>query len=118
MKPASDWTIDQDWAQYSPDEHAVWRHLFDRQSRLLAGRACDEYLAGLQALPIGPAEIPDFERLSEVLFRQTGWRVVAVPGLLPDEVFFDHLANRRFPAGRFIRGADQLDYLAQPDVFH
>ncbi len=118
MQPAADWTIDQAWTRYTPDEHAVWRHLYDRQSRLLAGRACDEYLAGLQALPIGPDAIPDFERLSKVLNRQTGWRVVAVPGLLPDEVFFDHLANRRFPAGRFIRGADQLDYLQEPDVFH
>ncbi len=56
--------------------------------------------------------------MNEKLKALTGWRVVAVPGLVPDEVFFDHLANRRFPAGRFIRRADQLDYLEEPDVFH
>lgn len=48
----------------------------------------------------------------------TGWQVVAVPGLVPDEVFFDHMANRRFVAGNFIRRPDQLDYLQEPDVFH
>jgi phenylalanine-4-hydroxylase len=69
-------------------------------------------------LPIGGEAIPDFRRLSDVLMRRTGWRVVAVPGLVPDAVFFEHLANRRFPAGNFIRSADQLGYIAEPDVFH
>jgi phenylalanine-4-hydroxylase len=118
-RPASaDWTVDQDWASYSAAEHAVWRTLYERQTRLLPGRACDAFLHGMQALPIGAEHIPDFRRLSEVLMKCTGWQVVAVPGLVPDEVFFEHLANRRFPAGRFIRGIDQLDYLEEPDVFH
>ncbi len=113
-----DWTIDQQWEQYTPEQHAVWKTLFERQSKLLEGRACDEFLAGMRALPIAPDKIPDFRQLSEVLMQHTGWQVVAVPGLVPDEVFFEHLANRRFPAGQFIRSADQLDYLQEPDVFH
>jgi phenylalanine-4-hydroxylase len=113
-----DWTIDQQWDQYTPEQHAVWKTLFERQSKLLEGRACDEFLAGMRALPIAPDQIPDFRQLSEVLMQHTGWQVVAVPGLVPDEVFFEHLANRRFPAGQFIRSADQLDYLQEPDVFH
>jgi phenylalanine-4-hydroxylase len=113
-----DWTIDQDWQRYSAAEHAVWRTLFTRQTRLLPGRACDEFVDGMRRLPIGPDEIPDFRRLSDVLGPRTGWQVVAVPGLIPDEVFFEHLANRRFPAGQFIRRADQLDYIEEPDVFH
>lgn len=114
----ADWTIDQAWERYTPVEHAVWRQLYERQARLLPGRACDEYLAGMEALPIGADKIPDFRRLSDILMRQTGWQVVAVPGLVPPEVFFDHLANRRFPAGQFIRRSDQLDYIEEPDVFH
>lgn len=114
----ADWTIDQGWQHYSAAEHATWRTLFERQSRLLPGRACAAFLAGMRALPIGPEQIPDFRRLSEVLMRHTGWQVVAVPGLVPDEVFFDHLAHRRFPAGQFIRSPQQLDYLQEPDVFH
>lgn len=113
-----DWTVDQAWAQYSPAEHAVWRTLFERQSRLLPGRACDEFLRGMRELPIAPDRIPDFERLSEALMKRTRWQIVAVPGLVPDEVFFEHLAHRRFPAGRFIRQPHELDYLEEPDVFH
>ncbi|MBM3524405.1 MAG: phenylalanine 4-monooxygenase [Alphaproteobacteria bacterium] len=113
-----DWLIDQNWAAYTDEEHAVWRRLFERQSRVVVGRACDAFLAGMAALPIERDRIPDFARLSEVLLRRTGWQIVAVPGLLPDEVFFEHLAHRRFPAGRFIRRVDQLDYIEEPDVFH
>ena len=114
----ADWMIPQRWADYTAAEHAVWRTLYERQAGLLRGRACDEFVAGMQALPIAADRIPDFERLSEVLMRHTGWQIVAVPGLVPDEVFFEHLAHRRFPSGRFIRRADQLDYLEEPDVFH
>jgi phenylalanine-4-hydroxylase len=113
-----DWTIDQQWANYTAQDHAVWKTLFERQTRLLPGRACDEFVQGMQALPIAADHIPDFRELSEVLMQRTGWQVVAVPGLVPDEVFFEHLAHRRFPAGHFIRRADQLDYLEEPDVFH
>jgi phenylalanine-4-hydroxylase len=113
-----DWTIDQGWQHYTPQEHAVWSTLFERQSRLLPGRACDEFIRGMQDLPISSDRIPDFEQMSQVLRRRTGWEVVAVPGLVPDEVFFEHLAHRRFPAGQFIRKPHELDYLEEPDVFH
>ena len=113
-----DWTIEQNWQHYSAEEHATWKTLFERQSRLLPGRACDAFMQGLQALAMSAEHIPNFEQLSEELMRHTGWQVVAVPGLVPDEVFFDHLAHRRFPAGQFIRRSDQLDYLQEPDIFH
>lgn len=115
---AADWTVPQRWADYSADEHAVWKTLFQRQTALLPGRACDEFVAGMRDLPLSPERIPDFDQVNETLWARTGWRLVAVPGLVPDEVFFEHLANRRFPVGRFIRSADQLDYLQEPDVFH
>ncbi len=114
----ADWTIDQGWETYSAADHATWKTLFERQGRLLPGRVCDEFAAGMRALPLSAEQIPEFERLSETLMRHTGWQVVAVPGLVPDEVFFEHLANRRFPAGNFIRKPGQLDYLEEPDVFH
>lgn len=119
MPPASpDWTVPQHWERYTEAEHATWRRLHERQVRRLQGRACDAFLDGLARLPLQPDRIPDFEALSEVLARRTGWRIVAVPGLVPDEVFFDHLAHRCFPAGQFIRRPEQLDYLEEPDVFH
>lgn len=118
-RPArADWTIAQDWRHYSAADHAIWQTLYARQVALLPGRACDAFLAGLRALPIRPDRIPDFDELNAVLQPRTGWQVVAVPGLVPDEVFFEHLANRRFPAGNFIRSAARLDYIPEPDVFH
>ncbi|SDO64855.1 Phenylalanine 4-hydroxylase [Rhodoferax sp. OV413] len=113
-----DWTIDQGWERYSAEEHGIWKTLFERQSKLLPGRACDAFVQGMAQLPIGADQIPDFRRLSDTLMQRTGWQVVAVPGLVPDDVFFEHLANRRFPAGQFIRQRHQLDYLEEPDVFH
>ncbi len=113
-----DWTIDQGWELYSQQEHQVWTTLYERQSALLPGRACDAFLKGMDALDLHRGGIPDFARINPELKRLTGWEVVAVPGLVPDEVFFDHLAHRRFPAGQFIRAADQLDYLSEPDIFH
>lgn len=113
-----DWTIDQGWQRYTAQDHAVWKTLYERQTQLLLGRACDQFVAGMRDLPISAEQIPDFHQLSEVLMQRTGWQVVAVPGLVPDEVFFEHLANRRFPAGHFIRKPHELDYLEEPDVFH
>lgn len=115
---AADWTIPQDWGRYTPDEHAMWDRLFARQTRMLPGRAAPEFLAGLDVLRMSRPGIPDFAELSARLMDATGWQVVAVPGLVPDAVFYDHLANRRFVAGRFIRTPDQLDYLEEPDIFH
>ncbi|CAM8661313.1 COG3186 Phenylalanine-4-hydroxylase [Comamonadaceae bacterium] len=114
----ADWTIDQGWKSYTAQEHATWKTLFERQTALLPHLACREFVEGMRALPLSADAIPEFAVLNEVLMPRTGWQVVAVPGLVPDEVFFDHLANRRFPSGNFIRSADQLDYLQEPDVFH
>ena len=114
----ADWTIDQDWPSTSAQEHDRWRRLFERQARLLPGRACAPFLEAKARLDLAGEVIPDFAVLSEKLSALTGWRVVPVAGLIPDEAFFDHLANRRFPAGAFIRPEAELDYLEKPDVFH
>ena len=87
----ADWTIDQGWERYSQAEHDVWITLYERQAKLLTGRACDPFLKGLDALDLHRAGIPDFNRINEELTRLTGWSVVAVPGLVPDAVFFDNL---------------------------
>jgi phenylalanine-4-hydroxylase len=115
---ADDWTVPQNWDRFTPAEHAVWDLLFARQSQALKGKAVAEFFRGLEVLQLSRRGIPDFDELNERLFARTGWTVVSVPGLVPDEVFFAHLAGRRFPAGNFIRVADSLDYIEQPDVFH
>lgn len=114
----SDWTIPQHWERFTPKEHRVWDLLFARQSEALKGKAVADFFGGLDVLRLSKPGIPDFDELNERLFARTGWTVVSVPGLVPDDVFFEHLSKRRFPAGNFIRAADSLDYIEQPDVFH
>jgi len=118
LEHAADFTLPQPLERYSAEDHATWATLYRRQCALLPGRVCDEFLEGLAALDVDADRVPDFERLNEKLFAATGWCLVAVPGLIPDEVFFEHLANRRFPVTWWIREPHQLDYLQEPDVFH
>ena len=115
---AADWTIPQNWAHFTAEEHEVWDLLFARQQRQLRGRAVTEFFDGLDILRLSHPGIPDLDELNERLFARTGWTIVSVPGLVPDEIFFDHLSKRRFPAGNFIRPRSSLDYLEAPDVFH
>ena len=114
----ADFTIDQGWDNFTATDHGVWQTLFEQQSKLLPGRACNEFLDGLKALKLTEDHIPNFDEMNAELFKLTGWEVVAVPGLVPDDVFFDHLANKRFVSGNFIRTPDQMDYLQEPDIFH
>lgn len=114
----ADYTIDQHWEHYTPEEHARWRELYARQSKILEGRACEEFLDGMHRLGIVEEGIPDFRRVNEILGPATGWQLVAVPGLIPDDVFFTHLSKRQFPVTYWIREPHEMDYLQEPDVFH
>jgi len=115
---APDWTIPQNWDRFTAEEHRVWDVLFARQQEALKGRAVGDFFQGLDVLRLSKPGIPDVAELNERLFARTGWTVVSVHGLVPDDIFFEHLSQRRFPAGNFIRAADSLDYIEQPDVFH
>ncbi|MEX0341748.1 MAG: phenylalanine 4-monooxygenase [Erythrobacter sp.] len=115
--------VGDDWLEpkqtdYDSDDDAIWNDLFERQMKVLPGRAATAFMQGTEKLDLGRGGVPEFGRLSEELDRLTGWSVVPVPMLIPDHVFFWHLANRRFPAGNFIRTRETFDYIQEPDVFH
>ncbi len=114
---APDWTVPQELARYSSEDQAVWRLLADRQTRLAERHACAEFVEGLRTLGIDKT-IPDFATVNARLEPLTGWRVVGVPGLIPDAAFYGHLANRRFPVTVWIRKRSEIDYLVEPDLFH
>lgn len=115
----ADYTFDFDYAQYTDEDHAVWHTLADRMKPLLRGRACDEYIQAVDELGIlTEGGIPNFDRISDMLDKRTGWRLVTVPGLIPGDIFLKHLSERQFPVTWWIRGKHELDYLQEPDVFH
>jgi phenylalanine-4-hydroxylase len=110
--------VEQPWSSYSKTDHHTWATLFERQREVLQGRACREFIHNQERFGMSADAIPRFDDLNEVLAKATGWRLVGVEGLLPELDFFDHLANRRFPVTWWIRKPEQLDYLAEPDLFH
>jgi len=112
-----DYTVDQPYADYTAAEHDRWRRLYRRQMELMPRYAAKEFTESLKRLYVAD-RIPDFARVNERLEETTGFQIVAVPGLVPDDVFYDHLANRHFPVTWWIREESELDYLVEPDVFH
>ena len=116
-RAGADFSVEQDWDAYSLAEHELYARLYARQSTLVTRYACPEFNRALEALDSAQA-IPQFEVLSKSLRRATGWEIVAVPGLIPDEAFFTHLANRRLPVTVWLRKPEEFDYIVEPDVFH
>ncbi|MCL1635972.1 phenylalanine 4-monooxygenase [Luteimonas sp. SX5] len=110
--------VAQPWADYTAEDHDVWRRLYERQRQILVGRASDEFLVAQDAMGMTPDRIPKFSDLNRVMRDATGWELIGVEGLLPELDFFDHLANRRFPVTWWIRKPEQIDYIEEPDLFH
>lgn len=116
-RAASDFSVEQDWTAHSAEEHALFRRLFERQSKLVPRYACPEWIEAITGMDAGGG-IPKFDHVSKKLRAATGWEIVAVPGLIPDEAFFTHLAKRRFPLTVWLRKPEEFDYIVEPDVFH
>lgn len=116
-RAGADYTCAQDWAAYTAADHDTYRRLYERQSALLPGLACDEFIAALPSLGIKD-HIPRFEEVNERLHKATGWEIVGVPGLIPEVPFFTLLANRKFPVTDWIRRPEEFDYIVEPDIFH
>ena len=115
---AADWTIPQHWDELTAEDHWVWDTLFARQRALLHGRSVRAFEEGLDLLDLERPGVPNLDEVNERLRKRTNWTAVSVPGIVPDDVFYRHLSQRRFPVGAFIRQPDQLDYLEEPDAFH
>jgi phenylalanine-4-hydroxylase len=113
-----DYVVPQNWDAFTEDDHAVWDLLFGRQVELLGTRVVAPFLDGIDLLRLSHPGVPDLAELNAILEPRTGWRTVAVTGLVPDEIFFAMLGERVFPVGNFIRRREELDYLEEPDCFH
>lgn len=103
---------------YTKEEIETWAELFSRQSKIIAGRACDEFIQGLKILDLPEDRVPQCNEVSAKLKKETGWAIAPVPALISFDQFFSLLANKQFPAATFIRRKEELDYLKEPDIFH
>lgn len=117
-RAAADYSVEQEWERYTAEDHAIWQTLYARQIQLIERYAAPEFIAGTRALGASPQHIPRIHETNAVLARATGWQIVPVPGLIPEEHFFAHLAQKRFPVTVWIRKREELDYLVEPDIFH
>src|SRR5215212_9582547 len=116
-RAAPDYSVEQDWGAYTSTEHELYRRLFERQAKLVPKYACPEWIDAIAGLDAAGG-IPDFAKISAKMRAASGWEIVAVPGLIPDDAFFTHLANRRFPVTVWLRRPEEFDYIVEPDVFH
>jgi len=114
----ADYTVEQPWDRYTDEDHAIWQTLYARQIRMIEQYAAPEFIAGTRTLSASPDRIPRIDETNRILEPISGWKIVAVPGLIPEEQFFAHLANCRFPVTVWIRKRAELDYLVEPDIFH
>jgi len=115
---AEDWSMPQNWAQFSETDHARWRDFAAKQAKALEGLASDTFLEGVRALELDTLGVPEFDRWNDTLRAATGWEVVAVPGVIPNAPFFEMLAQRRFPVSNFLRQGQSFEYSDEPDMFH
>ena len=113
-----DWSMPQNWEQFSASDHQRWSEFAARQAKALEGLACDTFLDGVRALELDRMGVPEFAKWNDRLRSLTGWEVVAVPGVIPNEPFFKMLSERRFPVANFLRQGPSFDYSDEPDMFH
>ena len=103
---------------WSDDENQIWADLIQRQLGCIKGKACNEYLEGLERLNLPTDRIPQLHEVNAVLEATTGWRCAEVPALISFDKFFELLASKQFPVATFIRSREEFDYLQEPDIFH
>jgi len=118
LRAAAPYLIEQDWAAYTPEQHAIWRELVSRRMPQLEEHASAVYLDGFEQIGLKADALPDLKAVSARLEPRTGWNSTAVSGFLPADAFFEMLAARKFPTTTWIRGRDSMEYTPEPDIFH
>ncbi len=115
---AADWSMPQNWDQFTAADHQRWHGMVETQTKALRGLASESFLAGVENIGLDEGGVPEFDEFNERFFKTTGWQVVAVPGVIPNQPFFKMLAERRFPVANFLRKGGAQDYNDEPDMFH
>jgi phenylalanine-4-hydroxylase len=115
---AAPYLIEQAWADYTPEQHAIWAELVTRRMPQLREHACQEYLDGFHQIGLREDKLPNLKEVSALLQPRTGWQSTPVSGFLPPDAFFEMLAARMFPTTTWLRSRDSMEYTPEPDIFH
>jgi phenylalanine-4-hydroxylase len=118
LRAAEPFLIQQDYAAYTPEQHAIWRELVLRRMPQLEQHASEVYLDGFKQIGLQADALPDLTAVSARLRPRTGWSSTPVSGFLPADAFFEMLAARMFPTTTWIRGRESMEYTPEPDIFH
>src|SRR5260370_7877627 len=118
LKAAAPYLIEQKYSEYSAEQHQVWQELVRRRRPQIESHACREYREGYEIIELREDRLPNFAAITAQLKPRTGWSTTAVSGFLPGEAFFEMLAARKFPTTTWLRSADSLEYIPEPDIFH
>jgi phenylalanine-4-hydroxylase len=110
--------ISQDYSKYTPENHQVWKMLYERRMPELRKTACSAFLKGIDAIGLDANHVPNLADVNARLKPLTGWQAVPVPGYVPARDFFRSLSERKFPTTITVRPLNQIDYLPEPDIFH
>jgi phenylalanine-4-hydroxylase len=118
LEAAIPYLIQQNYAQYTPEDHATWAELVRRQQPQVERYACRQYLEGFEIIGLQKDRLPSLADISRKLNPRTGWSTTPISGFLPAAAFFEMLAARMFPTTTYVRSRESLEYTPEPDIFH
>ena len=118
MRAATEKPKEQIYSNYTEEDFAVWKRLYEKQMYNLQGKVVDEFNLGIAHLNFNADEIPNFEKINNKLLALTGWSIKTVPNLAEADLFFEQLSKRRFTSTCWLRSMEEFDYLQEPDMFH
>ena len=118
MRAAAEKPREQIYSNYTEEDFAVWKGLYEKQMYNLQGKVVDEFNQGIAHLNFNADEIPNFEKINNKLLALTGWSIKTVPNLAEADLFFEQLSKRRFTSTCWLRSMEEFDYLQEPDMFH
>ncbi|MEM6606516.1 MAG: amino acid hydroxylase, partial [Pseudomonadota bacterium] len=107
----------QNYEDYTPRDHAVWRFVMKHLVRQLADSAHPVYRAGLSKTGITMDQVPSIEEMNRCL-AMLGWRAVVVDGFLPPAIFMEFQSLKVLVIAIEMRSVEHIFYTPAPDIIH
>ena len=107
----------QNYDDYTPVNHAVWRYVMRKNVDYLSKVAHESYLDGLKQTGISIEHIPNMYGMNRIL-KEIGWAAVAVDGFIPPAAFMEFQAFNVLVIASDIRQLEHIEYTPAPDIIH